>query len=125
MGRIKVEGSMWLKRGLKKGNGPELGTRGLHSESGGGRGLTAWDAVCVDLILAISDPLVQNFLAETLRVSVNGANGGIAADPAGKGKSPEPGSSGPALRGVGGGRGLTARDAVCIDSILAIKDLFI
>src|ERR1017187_4445817 len=25
----------------KKSNGPELGTRGLHSEGGGGRGLTA------------------------------------------------------------------------------------
>ena len=24
-----------------KSNGPELGTRGLHSEGGGGRGLTA------------------------------------------------------------------------------------
>ena len=37
----------------QKVNGPGLGTRGLHSESGGGRGLTAWDAVCIDLIMAI------------------------------------------------------------------------
>ena len=29
-----------------KEKGPKLGTRGLHSEGGGGRGLTAWDAVC-------------------------------------------------------------------------------
>src|SRR5665647_1634264 len=27
--------------GARKSNGPELGTRGLHSEGGGGRGLTA------------------------------------------------------------------------------------
>ena len=32
--------------GRVKGKGPKLGTRGLHSEGGGGRGLTAWDAVC-------------------------------------------------------------------------------
>jgi hypothetical protein len=30
----------------EKEKDPELGTRGLHSEGGGGRGLTAWDAVC-------------------------------------------------------------------------------
>jgi hypothetical protein len=35
-------------------------------------------------------------------------------------KGPELGISGPALRGVGGGRGLTARDAVCIVLILAV-----
>jgi hypothetical protein len=35
-------------------------------------------------------------------------------------KGPELGNSGPALRGVGGGRGLTARDAVCIEIIVAI-----
>ena len=55
------------KKGLKKSNGPELGTRGLHSESGGGRGLTAWDAVCVDLILAISDLLVHKIVCALLR----------------------------------------------------------
>ena len=32
--------------GRRKRKGPKLGTRGLHSEGGGGRGLTAWDAVC-------------------------------------------------------------------------------
>ena len=36
-----------------KSYGPELGTRGLHSEGGGGRGLTARDAVCVDSILSV------------------------------------------------------------------------
>jgi hypothetical protein len=40
-------------------------------------------------------------------------------------KGPELGISGPALRGVGGGRGLTARDAVCIDLILTVSDLFV
>jgi hypothetical protein len=35
-------------------------------------------------------------------------------------KGPELGISGPALRGVGGGRGLAARDAVYVGSILAI-----
>jgi hypothetical protein len=38
----------------------------------------------------------------------------------GKLKGPELGISGPALRGVGGGRGLAARDAVCVDLIVAI-----
>ena len=45
----------------EESNGPELGTRGLHSESGGGRGLTAWDAVCVDSILTISDAVVHYY----------------------------------------------------------------
>jgi hypothetical protein len=40
-------------------------------------------------------------------------------------KGPELGISGPALRGVGGGRGLTARDAVCIVFILAISGLLV
>jgi hypothetical protein len=35
-------------------------------------------------------------------------------------KGPELGISGPALRGVGGGRGLAARDAVCVESIVTI-----
>jgi hypothetical protein len=30
----------------KKVKAPGWITRGLHSEGGGGRGLTAWDAVC-------------------------------------------------------------------------------
>jgi hypothetical protein len=33
--------------------------------------------------------------------------------------------SGFALRGVGGGRGLAARDAVCVDLIIAISDLVV
>jgi hypothetical protein len=40
-------------------------------------------------------------------------------------KGPELGISGPALRGVGGGRGLAARDAVCVESIVAISDLIV
>src|SRR5208283_4720470 len=40
-------------------------------------------------------------------------------------KGPELGISGPALRGVGGGRGLTAKDAVCIVFILAISGLVV
>jgi hypothetical protein len=35
-------------------------------------------------------------------------------------KGPELGISGPALRGVGGGRGLAARDAVCVEIILTV-----
>ena len=40
-----------LLRGQKV-KGPELGTRGLHSEGGGGRGLTAW-MLSVEFRLAI------------------------------------------------------------------------
>ena len=40
-------------------------------------------------------------------------------------KGPELGISGPALRGVGGGRGLTARDAVCVAFRVAISGLFV
>jgi len=40
-------------------------------------------------------------------------------------KGPELGISGPALRGVGGGRGLAARDAVCVGLILAVSDLVV
>jgi hypothetical protein len=39
---------------------PSWETRGLHSESGGGRGLTAWDAVCVDSIITITDLFIYN-----------------------------------------------------------------
>jgi hypothetical protein len=46
----------------KKVMAPSWVSRGLHSESGGGRGLTARDAVCVGLRLAISGLFVQNFL---------------------------------------------------------------
>jgi hypothetical protein len=35
-------------------------------------------------------------------------------------KGPELGCLGAALRGVGDGRGLIARDAVCIDSIVSV-----
>jgi hypothetical protein len=35
--------------------------RGFALREGGGRGLTAWDAVCVEFILAVSDPVVQLF----------------------------------------------------------------
>ena len=41
-----MEGIREFLIGSQKVKGPELGTRGLHSEGGGGRGLTAWDAVC-------------------------------------------------------------------------------
>ena len=37
----------------KKAVAPSWVTRGLHSESGGGRGLAARDAVCVELIVAV------------------------------------------------------------------------
>jgi len=50
---------------------------------------------------------------------------GESLELAGKLKGPELGISGPALRGVGGGRGLTARDAVCVDLRIAISDLFV
>jgi len=43
---------------VKKSKAPSWVTRGLHSENGGGRGLTARDAVCVDLIITNSDPIV-------------------------------------------------------------------
>ena len=45
----------------KKVMAPSWVTRGLHSESGGGRGLTAWDAVCIDLILLVSDRVVYYY----------------------------------------------------------------
>jgi hypothetical protein len=42
------------ENGLEKIKAPSWEARGLHSEGlGGGRGLTAWDAVCVDSIIAI------------------------------------------------------------------------
>jgi hypothetical protein len=50
------------KTGDKKVVAPSWVSRGLHSESGGGRGLTARDAVCVESILAISGLLVYYFL---------------------------------------------------------------
>jgi hypothetical protein len=37
-------------------------------------------------------------------------------------KGPELGISGPALRGVGDGRGLVARDAVCIGFNILVSD---
>jgi hypothetical protein len=40
-------------------------------------------------------------------------------------KGPELGISGPCTQRVGGGRGLAARDAVCVVSILAISDLLV
>ncbi len=49
--------------------------------------------------------------------------GGFRRDkPGQKRKGPELGNSGPALRGVGGGRGLAARDAVCVVFIVSISD---
>jgi hypothetical protein len=47
------------------------------------------------------------------------------AMPAYKLKGPELGISGPCTQRVGGGRGLAARDAVCVVSILAISDLLV
>jgi hypothetical protein len=41
------------KKTDKRVMAPSWVSRGLHSESGGGRGLTARDAVCVGLRLAI------------------------------------------------------------------------
>ena len=38
-------------------------------------------------------------------------------------KGPELGISGPALRGVGSGRGLAARDAVCVETNVAVSGL--
>jgi hypothetical protein len=37
----------------QKSKAPSWVTRGLHSENGGGRGLTARDAVCVELIITV------------------------------------------------------------------------
>jgi hypothetical protein len=92
-------------------DGPELGTRGLHSESGGGRGLTAWDAVCVVLILAISDLVVQIFFKVFF---------GRGIEPRKEKKPRAWEARGSALRGVDGGRGLTVLGCCLVDPIVAI-----
>ena len=43
---------------------PSWVTRGLHSENGGRRGLTAKDAVCIEFIIAVEDLIYQNFVKE-------------------------------------------------------------
>jgi len=41
------------KKSLRRTKALGWESQGLHSEGGGGRGLTARDAVCIDLILAV------------------------------------------------------------------------
>jgi hypothetical protein len=50
---------------------------------------------------------------------------GICGKVAPKVKGPELGISGPALRGVGNGRGLVARDAVCVKLNVPVSDSFV
>jgi len=54
----------------EKSNGPELGTRGLHSEGGGGRGLTA-RMLSVETIIAF-----QIFWSTIISSSFEGVDGG-------------------------------------------------
>ena len=117
----------------------------MHSESGGGRGLAAKDAVCIDLRITVSDLLVYNEVEDcdkktplrrhevpVVLLACDGEESSrrtvehnlglkrktvVQAD---KLKGPELGISGPCTQRVGDGRGLAARDAVCVRSILAI-----
>ena len=93
--------------GRGKRKGPKLGTRGLHSEAGGGRGLTAWDAVCYAR-LAVSEKDVQYYLLNFEGARTPEVRGvGVP-----KIKAPSWVTRGLHSEG-GGGRGLTAWDAVC------------
>src|SRR6478752_2300853 len=98
-----------------KVKGPELGISGPHSEGLATGGVRVAKMLSVDPILWHLRPLCQEFF-------FRGASSAGILDK--KVKAPSWVSRGRTQRG-GGGRGLAAWDAVCIDSIILVSDLFV